>query len=171
MYKLFIRTWKKLVEPRVTMGDRTSLLETTCIRNTSAMDRLSSVCQSRILISVSTDTNFKSVRYRREMRTYKVQGHHMRDLDTGMRPHLALLIEYEECLVCWLASVVYSRKAKPYTDIMAPNRDGLEIQSGSSWWRVQVAVETGCQQSHTTSEGSVRGPLRTLIPPRLAQSP
>lgn len=39
-YKLFIRTWKKLVDPRVTMGDRTSLLETTCIRNTSAMERL-----------------------------------------------------------------------------------------------------------------------------------
>lgn len=37
---MLIRTWKKLVEPRVMMGERTSLFETTCIRNTSAMDRL-----------------------------------------------------------------------------------------------------------------------------------
>lgn len=39
-YRLFTRTWKKLVEPRVIMGERTSLLETTCIRNTSAIERL-----------------------------------------------------------------------------------------------------------------------------------
>jgi len=43
MYRLFTLTWKKLVEPRVMMGDRTSLFETTWIRNTSAMDRLVNV--------------------------------------------------------------------------------------------------------------------------------
>ena len=39
-YRLFTRTWKKLVEPRVTMGERTSLLEMTWIRKTSEMERL-----------------------------------------------------------------------------------------------------------------------------------
>jgi hypothetical protein len=37
---LFILTWKKDVEPRVMIGERTSGLDTTWIRNTSAMDRL-----------------------------------------------------------------------------------------------------------------------------------
>lgn len=37
---LFIRTWKKEVEPRVMIGERTSGLETTWMRNTSAIDRL-----------------------------------------------------------------------------------------------------------------------------------
>jgi hypothetical protein len=41
-YRLLILTWKKLVEPRVMIGDLTSLLETTCIRKTSAIDRLAS---------------------------------------------------------------------------------------------------------------------------------
>lgn len=40
MYRLFIRTWKKLVDPSVMIGERTSLFETTCIRKTSAIDRL-----------------------------------------------------------------------------------------------------------------------------------
>ena len=39
-YKLLILTWKKLVDPRVMMGDLTSLLDTTWILNTSDMDRL-----------------------------------------------------------------------------------------------------------------------------------
>lgn len=40
MYKLFVRTWKKLVEPSVMIGERTSLLDTTWMRNTSAIERL-----------------------------------------------------------------------------------------------------------------------------------
>ena len=39
-YKLLILTWKKLVDPRVMMGDLTSLLDTTWILNTSEMERL-----------------------------------------------------------------------------------------------------------------------------------
>ena len=39
-YTLLTLTWKKLVDPRVTIGDRTSLLEMTCIRKTSAIGRL-----------------------------------------------------------------------------------------------------------------------------------
>ena len=39
-YRLLILTWKKLVDPRVTIGDLTSLLDTTWILNTSEMDRL-----------------------------------------------------------------------------------------------------------------------------------
>ena len=39
-YKLLILTWKKLVDPRVTIGDLTSLLDTTWILNTSEMERL-----------------------------------------------------------------------------------------------------------------------------------
>lgn len=37
---MFILTWKKLVEPRVMIGDRTSLLEITWMRKTSDIDRL-----------------------------------------------------------------------------------------------------------------------------------
>ena len=39
-YRLLILTWKKLVDPRVMMGDLTSLLDTTWILNTSEMERL-----------------------------------------------------------------------------------------------------------------------------------
>jgi hypothetical protein len=39
-YRLLTLTWKKLVEPSVMIGDLTSLFETTCIRNTSAIDLL-----------------------------------------------------------------------------------------------------------------------------------
>ena len=39
-YTLFVRTWKKLVEPSVTIGERTSLFDTTWIRKTPATDRL-----------------------------------------------------------------------------------------------------------------------------------
>ena len=49
MYRLFTRTWKKLVEPSVMMGDRTSLFETTCIRKTSAMERLKSYISERLV--------------------------------------------------------------------------------------------------------------------------
>ena len=40
MYRLLVRTWKKLVDPSVIIGDRTSLFDTTCIRKTSAIVRL-----------------------------------------------------------------------------------------------------------------------------------
>ena len=39
-YRLFILTWKKLVDPSVIIGLLTSEFETTCIRKTSAIDRL-----------------------------------------------------------------------------------------------------------------------------------
>ena len=47
IYKLLTLTWKKLVDPRVMIGDLTSLFETTCIRNTSAIDRLPLVQNSK----------------------------------------------------------------------------------------------------------------------------
>jgi hypothetical protein len=37
---LLTLTWKKEVDPRVMMGERTSAFEMTCIRKTSAIERL-----------------------------------------------------------------------------------------------------------------------------------
>lgn len=49
-YKLLILTWKKLVDPSVMIGDRTSLFDTTWIRNTSAIDRLETRVRFRICV-------------------------------------------------------------------------------------------------------------------------
>ena len=49
-YKLLILTWKKLVDPSVMIGDRTSLFDTTWIRNTSAIDRLETRVRFRIRV-------------------------------------------------------------------------------------------------------------------------
>lgn len=40
MYKFSWRTWKNEVEPKVTIGERTSVLDITWIRNISATERL-----------------------------------------------------------------------------------------------------------------------------------
>lgn len=72
MYRLFSLTWKKLVDPSVTIGERTSLLETTCIRKTSAIERLQKQIYS---FNGSLDSkrqwvaHLRSVRYSLEMST------------------------------------------------------------------------------------------------------
>lgn len=55
-----MRTWKKLVEPKVIIGDRTSLLETTWILKTSAMERLSSETYHKPIRRASGETRITS---------------------------------------------------------------------------------------------------------------
>lgn len=68
IYRLLTLTWKKLVEPSVTIGDRTSLFETTCIRNTSAIERLGEGGQQELEIHKEC-TYLRSVRYSLDIRT------------------------------------------------------------------------------------------------------